>query len=172
MKFSLLLCIAFCLCSFQSFSFSDSIVSSKDLKNLAGCWKGTLTYLDYRSGKPFTMPANFTVNEIKRKDMIIIWIEYPKEPKANGFDTIFISTDGRSLNNEMVKTKRFINADSLEIITEITGKDGNDDKPAIIRHAYILGKETYTVKKEVQFVGQAVWILRNEYKLIRARPCK
>ena len=35
--------------------------SSNDLKQLTGFWKGTLTYLDYSSGKPYTMPANLEV---------------------------------------------------------------------------------------------------------------
>ena len=33
----------------------------KDLENAVGIWEGKLTYLDYTSGKPFSMLANITI---------------------------------------------------------------------------------------------------------------
>jgi hypothetical protein len=161
-------CLSFC----YSFSYSDSKIRSKDLKNLIGCWEGSLTYLDYSTNKPFSMPANIIVKDFKRSNTIICSLIYPKEPNANSADTIFISKDGRSLNNAAVKTKRSLGEDSLEIVTEIAGIDGNDHKDATIRHTYILGKNNYSTKKEVQFVGQTQWIVRNEYKFNRMKqPC-
>jgi hypothetical protein len=172
MKLRTLLCIIFCLSNYYSFSFSDSTIILKDLKSLIGCWKGSLTYLDYTTNKPFSMPADIIVNDFKKGNIIICSLIYPKEPSANSLDTISISKNGRLLNNESIKAKRKINKDSLEIITEITNIDGNDNKAAIIRHTYILGKNTYSVKKEVQFIGQTQWILRNESKFIRTNPCR
>ena len=37
-------------------------VNSNDFKAAIGFWKGSLTYLDYASGKPYTMPANITLH--------------------------------------------------------------------------------------------------------------
>jgi hypothetical protein len=34
----------------------------KDLSNSAGRWEGKLTYLDYSSGKPYTMLANINID--------------------------------------------------------------------------------------------------------------
>ena len=170
-RFRIACSIICCLSSFYSFSYSDSTISSKDFKNLIGCWQGTLTYLDYSSNKPFSMPANIIVNNFKKRNIIICSMIYPKEPSANSLDTIFISKDGRFLNNESITAKRNFNKDSLEIITEITGIDGNDNKAAIIRHTYVLSRSTYSIKKEVLFVGQTSWILRNEYKFTRIKPC-
>lgn len=164
---SIICCLSFC----NSFSYSDSTITSKDLKNLTGCWKGSLTYLDYGTNKPFSMPANIIVKDFKNSNMIICSLIYPKEPAANSLDTIFISKDGRSINDEAIKTKRKFNRDSIEIVTEQSSIDGNDNKAAIIRHTYILGRSSYSIKKEVQFVGQTQWILRNEYKFMRAKNC-
>ena len=50
----------------------------KDLKNLIGKWEGTLTYLDYQSDKPYTMPANIEVNLIDSNNFLYKNI-YPKE---------------------------------------------------------------------------------------------
>jgi hypothetical protein len=172
MKFSSFLIIACCLCSFTSFPYSEPTITLKEFENLIGCWEGSLTYLDYSSNKPFSMPANIVVKDFKKSNHIIYSISYPKEPNANSLDTIFISKEGRFLNKEAIKTKRQINKDSLELVTEIKSIDGNDNKPAIIRHTYILSNRTYTVKKEVQFTGQVQWILRNEYKFFRTRDCK
>lgn len=117
------------------------------------------------------MPANLNVKDFKSSNLIVCSLIYPKEPGANSLDTIFISKDGRLLNKEPVKTKRKLDKDNLEIVTEINSIDGNDNKPAIIRHTYTLGSSTYSIKKEVQFAGQTQWILRNEYKFIRVKPC-
>ena len=171
MKCRILLSMSFCLGFHYCFSFSDSTITSKDFKNLIGCWSGSLTYLDYSTNKPFSMPANINVKDFKKTNLIVCSLIYPKEPSANALDTIFISKDGRRLNNEPLKNKRKLDKDNLEIVTEINGIDGNDNKAAVIRHTYILGSSIYSIKKEVQFVGQTQWILRNEYKFIRVKPC-
>jgi hypothetical protein len=172
MKFRILLSAIYCFSAYCSFAFSDSTVTSKEFKNLIGCWKGSLTYLDYSTNKLFSMPANIIVKDFKSSNLIICSLIYPEEPRANALDTIFISKDGRLLNNEAIKIKRSLNKDSFTIVTEISGIDGNDNKAAILRHTYILGKNSYSVKKEVQFTGQTQWIVRNEYKFIRTKPCR
>jgi len=171
MKNRILVLLFFCLACGNIFAWSDSTVTVKDLKNLAGCWNGSLTYLDYSSGKPFTMPANIAVQDHKNRNQVICAITYPKEPAANGPDTIFISADGRYINDGVIKVKRLINKDSLEIITEEAGIDGNDNKAAIIRHTYSLSRSNYSVKKEVQFPDQEKWILRNVYTFTRVKTC-
>jgi hypothetical protein len=166
------LILILCLGYFNADAFSDSTVSSKELKHLAGCWQGSLTYLDYSTGKPFTMPADIVVRDFGNSNSIIVSFLYPKEPKANGNDTLRISPDGRTFNGKPVKSKQWIDKDSLEIITEIAGRDGNDNKPVVIRHTYILSDKTFLQKKEVKFTGETKWILRNEYKFMRKEHCE
>jgi hypothetical protein len=44
-----------------SLSAKAQLVQVKDLSSSVGNWEGTLTYLDYSSGKPFTMLANIKI---------------------------------------------------------------------------------------------------------------
>lgn len=150
---------------------ADAVISAKDLKDLRGCWQGSLTYLDYSSNKPYTMNADLKVSRTGRSHTFILENIYPQEPKANSSDTIIISSDGRKINDEIVHSK-LKNADgSLEIITEKEGLDGNDNKPATFRFTYTIGKKSYIHKKEVRFDGQQEWIKRHEYNYSRA-SCK
>ena len=56
---------------------------------MIGKWTGSLTYLDYSSGKSFSMPANVEISESGTKNLIFDY-KYPNEPKANVADTITI----------------------------------------------------------------------------------
>ena len=67
------------------------------------------------------------------------------------------------LNNERIISKGKNKWGDLEIITEENGIDGNDNKPAVFRHTYTIGKAVLINKKEVQFEGQNIWIKRHEY---------
>jgi hypothetical protein len=149
--------ILFCIYSnAQSFQI-------KDLATSVGNWEGKLTYLDYSSGKPYTMSANIKISLTEDKTGYIMGYEYPKEPHANSIDTTFI------VNNLFGKDKivEFNKAadGGFTLITEIEGEDGNDNKKAILRHTYTLKKNTYSVVKDVKFNGTDKWIKRNEYFL-------
>jgi hypothetical protein len=151
---------------------SSSIISMKELGNLSGCWSGSLTYLDYTSGKPFTLSADLSVKQIGNSEALLFATSYPSEPKANSLDTARITGSGQIFRNEKIASKRNISKDSLEFITEIEGKDGNDHKPAILRHIYLVGKRALTIRKEVKFIGESNWTVRNEYRFIRLELCK
>ena len=142
-------------------------VSVKDFKPALGKWTGTLTYIDYTSGKPYTMPANITFSLSKKNpNQLILSVEYPNEPKANGNDTMVISKDGAMLDGAMVVSKEK-SGGILHLVTERSGVDGNEHKKAIIKHIYIISKKTFSNRKEVRFEGDEKWILRNEYKMNR-----
>jgi hypothetical protein len=142
-------------------------IKVKDFRPAFGKWKGTLTYLDYSSGKPYTMPANVTVHANPENQwQVILAFEYPNEPGANGNDTLVISSDGILLNGEAVVSRKKSNG-VIEIITERTGQDGNENKKALIRHVYSISKKLFSNRKEVRFEGEEKWILRNEYKMSR-----
>jgi hypothetical protein len=148
-------------------SFFVQPVFIKDFKTAFGKWTGTLTYLDYTSGKPYTMPANIIIRgDEKNAQQLILSIEYPNEPKANGNDTLVISADGTMLDGAMVVSKEK-KGGVLQVITERIGVDGNERRKAIIRHIYTISKKKFSNKKEVKFDGEERWILRNEYKMSR-----
>lgn len=142
-------------------------VSVKDFKPAFGKWKGTLTYLDYTSGKPYTMPCNITLSPVNANpQQLVLAYEYPDEPKANGNDTLVISRDGKMIDDEMVVVKEK-KAGLLRVITEKSGVDGNENRKALIRHIFETGKKSFSIRKEVKFEGEEKWILRNEYKMAR-----
>jgi len=143
-------------------------VSVNDFTPALGTLQGSLSYLDYSSGKPFTMPANVAIRVLTGKpNGIILTIDYPKEPKANGNDTLFISRDGDLLNGAKIVSRKILIDGSLEIVTDKDGRDGNDNKKAILRHIYTISKTKFTNRKEVKFEGTDTWILRNEYLFSR-----
>ena len=152
-------------CAFTQLS---PVVSVKDFKPAFGKLKGTLTYLDYSSGKPYTMPANITISRDNTNDkQIILAFVYPDEPKANSNDTLVISNDGLQIDGAAVISKKKTSEGFLEIITEKNGVDGNDNRKAVLKHIYTISKKTFSNRKEVRFDGEEKFILRNEYKMTR-----
>ena len=142
-------------------------VSISDFKPLTGKWMGTLTYLDYTSGKPYTMSCNITViiDEINIRQFVYD-VEYPNEPKANGRDTAVINTEGKMIDDERVVSNSNVK-EVTKIVTEKSGVDGNDRRKALFRYTYEFSNNSFSKRKEVLFDGEDKWILRNEYKMTR-----
>ncbi|NCI49975.1 hypothetical protein GWC95_08580 [Sediminibacterium roseum] len=136
-------------------------VNGNDFKQSLGAWTGTLTYVDYSTGKPFSMPANVTL--VNTGNAVVFVMTYPKEPKANGNDTLHITANGSVFDGADVVSKRTMDDGTVEIVTEKNGVDGNDHRKAILRHTYLFGKNKFSTRKDVKFDGEEKWTLRNEY---------
>ena len=162
--FLLLACFVCCIAS-----FGQTVISVKDFQPVIGSWQGSLTYLDYTTNKPYTMSANVIIEQLGRSSKFTFMNSFPEEPNANWTDTFTISADGKMLNKETVTRKKRLSNGNLEIVTEEMSIDGNEKKPALIRHTYTIGKNVFMKKKEVKFVGTGLWIKRNEYRYIRAK---
>lgn len=161
-KYSLAFCLTLLIVTISNAQINFKTLS-KDFQGISGSWKGSLTYLDYSSGKPYTMPAEIEIKRIGKTNKFVFSNIYPNETNANSIDTVTISTDGKYIDKELVKSRRKLTNGNIEIITEELGKDGNDNKPATFRHTYTFGKTIYKNRKDVQFSGQAEWINRHEY---------
>ncbi len=146
-------------------NYSQNTISPDDLGMISGKWKGTLTYLDYSTNKPFTMPANVSVEQGKNEYQVQLFISYPKEPNANSKDKITISKDGVLLNKTRVMSREIITNQEIKITTEYSGKDNR--KNALIRNVYIFGPQRFIIRKEVRFKDSAAWLMRNEYNFAR-----
>lgn len=166
---SILLCL---ISSLNLFAQKEPTVSDKDLRLLIGNWQGTITYLDYTSNKPFSMPAELEIRQDAKPGTYLFAHTYPNEPKANETDTITIARNKRLINRELVISKRRLTDGSMQLVTEYLATDGNDNKPAIIRHTYTIGKNAYTNRKEVKFALQDDWTKRSEYAFIRKDQAK
>ena len=140
-------------------------VTITDLSNSVGSWEGKLTYLDYTSGKPYTMLANIQISLTADNKGYIMSYEYPKEPQANAKDTTYVN-DKLFGKDKIVEFKKAADG-AFTLVTEIAGEDGNDHKKAILRHTYTLKSNNYSVVKDVKFDGTDVWIKRNEYQLVK-----
>jgi hypothetical protein len=151
------------LIGITSISAQQVKVDVNDFKVLIGKWQGTLTYLDYSSGKPYSMPANVEIKQLDKSNYFLLSNIYPDEMSANGLDTLVISLDGTMMGTETVKSKKQLENGNLEIITEELGKDGNDNKPALFKHTYTIGKTVFKKRKDVQFIGESIWINRHEF---------
>jgi len=137
----------------------------KNLSNSIGKWEGKLTYLDYSTGKPYTMSANIKISLTENMNGYIMGYEYPKEPQANSKDTTYI-VNKLFGKDKIVEFKKAADG-GFSLVTEIVGEDGNDNKKAVLRHIYILKHNTFSIIKDVKFEGTDKWIKRNEYLLNR-----
>jgi hypothetical protein len=153
----------FCFLSLKSSAQNAVQIQQSDIAMLQGSWKGSLTYLDYRTGKPYTMPANTIISAIPQSNNLLVEMIYPDEPKANGKDTLKVNAGFSSFDDCAIISRKKLADGSIEIITTHKGKDGNDNKNAIIRKTYTIGKNKFTNRKDVQFEGTTEWIMRNEY---------
>ena len=138
----------------------------KDLAHSVGFWKGQLTYLDYSSGKPYTMQANIRIALTDDKKGWITTYEYPKEPHANSTDTTYLIH--RLFGKERIMEFKKDSNHGFVLVTESDGEDGNDHKKAVLKHTYLLRANTVSIKKEVKFNGTTAWIKRNEYVFTRS----
>ncbi len=144
---------------------SEKKITPEDLGIGVGEWTGSLTYIDYSSNKPYTMPANLRVEQGKNENQLVLFYTYPNEPKANSKEKISISKNGSELNKSVVKSKQRVSDQQIKITTEHTGKDNNME--ALIRNIFILGEDTFIIRKEVRFSATSEWLMRNEYNFKR-----
>jgi len=151
--------------SLSSFTQEPPRVSVDDFSPAFGKWKGSLTYLDYSSGKPYTLAARVTLVPLKSE--VIFAYEYPNEPKANGNDTLKITNQGMMLDQATVKSKRPVGEGKLEIVTESNGVDGNEKREALIKHTFTISRDFLSFRKDIKFTGENGWIKRNEYSFAR-----
>jgi hypothetical protein len=157
--------IYFCVFLFVVGHLNAQSFQLRDLQNSLGSWEGKLTYMDYVSGKPFTMLANLKISLTADTKGYIVGYTYPKEPHANSIDTTFVKI-GLFGTDRIVAFKKEQNGD-FQFTTESDGIDGNENKKAALKHVYRLTSNVFSIRKEVKFVGTRIWIKRNEYLVNR-----
>ena len=129
---------------------------------LGGPWMGTLTYRDYSSNKEVSIPSNLTVTRsIEQNRTWIFEYEYPKEPKANSKESVVISEDGTSIDDEKLVARETLASGVLRLVTERRGKD--NDENALIRHIYLISESRFLVTKEVRPENSTTFLERNRY---------
>ena len=153
--------------SVLSLKAQENRLQKSDVALLCGAWEGTLTYLDYTTGKPYTMPANVMISSIKGSDHLLVQMDYPDEPKANSTDTLHLSGGGMMIDGEKIVSREVLTDGTVKVVSEEQGKDGNDNKSATFRFTRTSSNDVYEVMKEVRFDGEKTWVLRHIYSYKR-----
>ena len=146
-------------------SSAQTTISSADFKPLIGSWLGTLTYINYSDGTPFSMPVELRIVQLEETNKFTFYFSFPDEPQANSEETVTISKGGTMLNGEPVKSKRLLEDGNLEIVTQSMGTD--DEQPATIQQTYVIGANVFVTRKDVLFEDQEEWLYRNEFNFKR-----
>lgn len=142
-------------------------VERKDLHRLTGApWTGTLTYLDYRSNRPVSIPSALIVTPVAGNRLAWVFeYRYPDEPQENSRDTVALSKDRKTLDGERVVERTRLGRDSVRIVTEKPGPD--NDQPALFRFTYLIGARSFSVQKAVRPEGKPAFFERNRYAWTR-----
>ena len=150
--------------SFGVFSATEARIKRNDLQILTGAqWSGTLTYLDYRSRKPVSIPVNLSVKPNAGDDRSWVFTyNYPDEPHANSEEILRLSKDGRSINGEVVLERTDLRDNTIRVVTEKKGED--DNRSASIRYTYLLNVSSFSITKEVRYEGDDKYFERNFYR--------
>lgn len=148
---------------FGPVSLKEAKIERGDLQILAGAqWNGTLTYLDYRSKKKVSIPANLTVKPNgEDKWSWVFEYQYPDEPQANSREIVRLSKDGNSLNDEVVLERTNLPDGTVRFVTEKKGQD--NDRSAIFRFTYSLNAKSFSIRKEVRYENETQFFERNGY---------
>jgi len=144
-------------------SLKENKIEQDDIRKFIGEWNGKLTYLDYSSGKSYSIPCDLVISGKRKKKKLALKYTYPNEPKANSKGKIKFSKDRTLINKKRIRYKTTNPEGQTEIVTEVKGKDGNERKKALIRNIYKIGDNDLVIRKEVKFEDSNEWILRNEY---------
>ncbi len=141
----------------------ETKIEKEEISQFIGNWKGQLTYLDYSSGTPYSMPCELSISRKGQANKLSLAYAFPNEPKANNTEKIKISKDGKYIDKNKITQKSKTAEDQIKFISESRGKDGNDNKPATIRYIYVIGDNDLVIRKEVKFDDSNEWIMRNEF---------
>jgi hypothetical protein len=144
-------------------STKEARIKRDDLQILTGAqWSGTLTYLDYRSKKKVSIPANLNVRPNgEDKWSWVFEYEYPDEPQANSKEIVRLSKDGRSLNGEVVLERTSLPDNTVRFVTEKKGEDNN--RSAYIRFTYLLNAKSFSITKGVRYEDEDQFFERNGF---------
>lgn len=141
-------------------------LSAKDLGPLSGdLWTGTLTYVDYGSGKRTSIKSNILFGASTDRNTWTAEYLYPDEPKANSKATISLSSDGRVFNEQRVADVTRSQDGTLKFVTEKEGTDNG--KKALFRYTYTLSTKIFSIRKDVKVEGSTEYFERNTYSWSR-----
>ena len=163
----LIVIVVLVLAATSSVVCQSAKIKAEDISILEGkLWTGTLTYLDYSSGKRTTINSNVVVTRASRDGRTWTFAyAYPDEPKADSSSTVVLGEDGKSFFGETVIDRAVLPDKTIRLVTTQPGKD--NDRPATYRYTYLIGRSAFSIRKEVLIDGTKDWFERNIYSWTR-----
>ncbi len=145
-------------------SVNTLLATEADMDALTGAhWKGTLTYLDYTTGKLITIKSSLLVSR-RPGEGAPAWdvrIGYTDEPQKDGGESVTLPRDGAEFFGAAVVERSAMSTGGTRIVTETRGED--DGKPALVRKVYTITPRRCVVKKLVRWDGTPGFFERNAY---------
>ena len=157
---------------FTLFAVNADNPKSLVLQNSVGLWKGELYYLDYQSGRRFSIPVEYNAvlppdNSVLTKQLVYT------DPGVKVYATSSMTFDNETgelvesyfregkgqLFRYQIDSIAFQDNQNWSLIYSETGED--DNKPAIIKHTLIRAGQNLSSKKEVKFDDSESFFLRN-----------
>lgn len=148
-----------------------------DVDRLSGAWTGTLTYRDYTSNQPVSIPTNLHVAvagapEVGKPErtggparVVSFMRRYPDEPNANKVQTVELSRNGRRFGSEVV-TARLEPAPGV-VILETRERGSDNDRPALLRYTYTITPDMFVASKDVWNAKDKFFENRNVSRYVR-----
>ena len=177
MKTLMIACASFALISACAISSGASPATAKSASTTAAKasptdfaliegdgWTGQMTYLDYTTQKPSSIPVALNVKPVAGRT-VTYEIMYPRESKYNATEKLKLSKDGMRLNDKAIIKRDVQDGDSVKIVTLARGRDDNRD--ADIRTTYELSVSALTISKDVKFDDGDEFFQRNTLALSR-----
>ncbi|MBC6989111.1 DoxX family protein [Hymenobacter sp. BT491] len=135
-------------------------------KLLRNDWTGTLTYLDYRTQKPVTLPTTLSATQTAPRQLTLAFTYRESATRSvQGQDTLVFSADGREItwsSKLRVVAKTTSTPQGLHLVLEGPGMD--DNKPCTIRKTIDLSEQHWSVVKEVKYQDGLQYFVRNLYQ--------
>lgn len=126
-------------------------------------WIGTLTYLDYTSGKLTTIDSSLQVRRLDGPGARWEYgIGYSKEPHADSRETLELTRGGTQLGDERIVRVEEDASGTLRYVTECEGLD--DNRPASFRFEHEVSDRACSRRKMVRFAGTTEWFERHIYR--------
>lgn len=159
--------IVFALTGLSTIAQDAPSVTKKDFKKVVGCWKASMNYPGTMIRKPHSASGSVRIRQIGKAPKFVLNYTFSDKPGDATTDTIIISKAGKQINDAAITSKQYMRNGRLQIVAEREGLDNESNQRATFRYTYVLGKRSYSVKKEIKKGKEDEWMLREDCKYTR-----
>ncbi len=158
-RLAILACVCLVGCGTPGRPMENTLLPSDIDILTGGPWVGTLTYLDYSSGKSVTIDSSLSVRRVAEAS----WefgVGYSKEPHADSKEVVTLAAG--MLGGDRVVSRRELPGGGVVVVTESAGED--DHRAALFRFEHSITALEYSRRKMVRLDGEREFIERHVYR--------